>query len=139
MTFSLSRLMLAATACFVAVGASAQTTTGSITGTVTDPSGAVVPTAKITVTSEREGTSRDVVTNSAGVFSVPNLTIGPYSVRVVAPGFAQFETSHLMLTSNQVLNVDARLAVASAGTTVQVAAAGTGISTETSNISNLKT
>ena len=53
--------------CFV-TASFGQTTFGTITGTVTDPSGAVVPNAKITITNEGDRTTREVVTSSAGVF-----------------------------------------------------------------------
>jgi hypothetical protein len=68
-----------------------QTTTATITGTVTDPSGAVVPSAKVSVTSETEGTVRDVLTGSTGVFTVPNLNVGRYRLQVTASGFATYE------------------------------------------------
>ena len=65
-----------------------QTTSGSITGTVTDPSGAIVPGAKITITSEGTGTVREALTGPAGVFSVPSLSIGGYRLTVTATGFS---------------------------------------------------
>ena len=139
MHFWLRAAIRGLTSLLIIVTAFGQTTTGSITGTVTDPSGAVVPGAQVTVTNERDGGSREIATNNAGIFSVPDLTSGPYTVRVNASGFAQYEAPRLMLVSNQVLNLDVHMALAAAGTTVQVAEAATGISTETSNISNLKT
>src|SRR5579883_2231794 len=68
-----------------------QTTSATITGTVTDPSGGVVPGAKVTVTNEGEGTVRDVTTGNTGVFSVPNLTVGRYRLHVTASGFAAYD------------------------------------------------
>ncbi len=118
---------------------SGQTTTGAITGTVTDPSGAVVPNAQVTVLNEAEGTARQLTTNNSGTFTAPDLTVGTYKVRVNDPGFAQFESANLSLTANQVLNVDVHLSVAAAGATVEVAATASEISTETTNISNIKT
>ena len=67
-----------------------------------------------------EGSAREVTTSNSGVFTAANLTVGTYRVRVNAPGFAQFETANLILSANQVLNVDVHLSVASAGTSVQV-------------------
>ena len=96
----------------------AQTTTGTITGTLTDPSGAIVTGTKVSVVNEAEGSTRELITNNAGVFTAPNLTVGTYRVLVSAPGFANFETGNLILSANQVLNVDAHLSVASAGTSV---------------------
>jgi hypothetical protein len=133
------RCSLAIAALFVIPGLVAQTTTGTITGTVTDPTGAVVPNAKVTVVNEAEGAARELTTNASGVFTAPNLTVGTYRVRVNSPGFAQFETGNLILSANQVLNTDVRLSVAEAGSSIQVAADAAVLSTETSNISNIKT
>src|SRR5215472_4180746 len=65
-----------------------QSTFGSFTGMVKDPTGALVPAATVEVTNEGTGTSRQVTTNSAGVFNVPNLDLGVYQVRISAKGFA---------------------------------------------------
>ncbi len=126
-------------AIFSVLTAQAQTTFGSITGTVTDPSGAVVPAAKVTVTSEGTQTSREVVTGSTGIFSVPNLSVGSYRLVVGASGFAQYDRGGITLNANQVLNADVKLALMQAGSTVQVTDTGAAISTETTNISNIKT
>src|SRR4029078_9923634 len=124
---------------FLVSNAVAQTTFATITGTVTDPHGAVVPNAVVTVTNEGEGPTREVVTGSTGVFNVPNLTVGRYRLQVTAPGFSAYDRTGLILSGNQVLNVDAKLALVQAGTTVEVSSLGSTISTETSNLSNLKT
>lgn len=137
---NLRQLFLPAAAiCVLVLTLSAQTTTGTITGTVTDPSGAVVPDAKITVMNQAQGVTREMTTNTSGVFTAPNLTVGTYRVRVEAPGFAPYESANLMLSANQVQNASIHLSVASSGTSVEVAAEGNAISTETSNISNIKT
>jgi hypothetical protein len=120
-------------------GAAGQTTFGTITGTVTDPSGAVVPNAKVSVINEQEGTVRQLATGSTGVYTAPNLAVGSYKVEVSAGGFATYSATRLTLSSNQVLNLDVHLSLTQSGTTVQVTGAGAAISTETSNISNLKT
>ncbi|PYT21184.1 MAG: hypothetical protein DMG57_39440, partial [Acidobacteria bacterium] len=93
---------------FVRQGA-AQTTFGSITGAVTDQSGAVIPGASVSVTNAGTGIERTVTTSTGGLFNVPNLDVGSYRVTVIATGFARYERSGLALSTNQVLNVDARL------------------------------
>src|SRR5690349_12111250 len=66
----------------------AQTGTGgTMLGTVTDPSGAVVPNVGITITNTDTGQSRQVTTNDAGQYVVPDLQIGHYNVRAEASGF----------------------------------------------------
>jgi hypothetical protein len=119
--------------------ARAQTTFGSITGTVTDPTGAVVPDASVSVMNEGTGLERKVRTSSSGVFNAPNLDLGTYRVTVSAPGFARYERSGLILSTNQTLNVDAALELATTATITEVHAAAPAISTETSALSDSKT
>src|SRR5579863_4326664 len=66
---------------------SAQTATGTITGTVTDASSAVVPSASVTVTNKATGIARTLTANAEGLFSAPALTAGDYEVRVEMQGF----------------------------------------------------
>ena len=66
----------------------AQTVTGSITGEVTDPSGAVIPNAKVTAQNVDTGVKTQVSTNDAGVYSIRFLPIGHYQVVVDAEGFS---------------------------------------------------
>jgi hypothetical protein len=134
------RFCVFALAAILAVSiAPAQTTFGSITGTVSDPSGAVVPAAKVTVTSEGTQSTREVVTGSTGIFFVPNLSVGSYKLSVSATGFAAYERGGMTLNANQVLNADVKLSLMQAGATVQVVGTSAALSTETTNISNLKT
>jgi carboxypeptidase family protein len=116
-----------------------QTTFGSITGTVTDPTGAVIPEASVSVTNQLTGIERKVTTSATGVFNVPNLDIGTYRVIVTASGFARYERPDLVLNSNQILNVDARLELATTATVTEVRGAMAAISTETSSLTDVKT
>jgi Carboxypeptidase regulatory-like domain len=79
---------------FVSVSC-AQSTFGSISGTVKDPSGSVVPGAAVEVINEGTGVTRQSVSSSAGVFNVPNLDIGSYRVRVSGSGFTTYERNIL--------------------------------------------
>src|SRR5881296_1136133 len=116
-----------------------QTTFGSVTGAVTDPSGGVVPGASVSVTNEGTGNERKVTTSGGGVFNAPNLDVGSYRVTVTAPGFARYERGGLILSANQVLNVDANLELAATATITEVRAAAPAISTETSSLTDVKT
>jgi hypothetical protein len=116
-----------------------QTTFGSITGTVTDPTGAVVPGANVLVINQGTGLERKVTTSAGGVFNVPNLDVGMYRVAVTASGFARYERSGLVLNSNQVVNVDTSLELATTATITEIRAAAPAISTETSSLSDVKT
>ncbi len=113
----------------------AQSTFGSITGVVTDPSGGVTPGAEVTVTNAGTGAVRKVTTGSTGVFNVPNLDLGAYVLRVSAKGFTTYERAGLNLESNQVLNVNVELAVGSVSSVVEVQEASPAITTETNDLS----
>ncbi|HYL37727.1 MAG TPA: TonB-dependent receptor [Bryobacteraceae bacterium] len=113
----------------------AQSTFGSITGVVTDPSGSIVPNAEVSVTNAGTGGVRKVNTGSTGVFNVPNLDVGAYVLRVSAQGFTTYERAGLNLESNQVLNVNVELAVGSVASVVEVQAASPTITTETNDLS----
>src|SRR5690349_8113088 len=94
---------------------------GSISGTVTDPSGAAVPNAAVTVTDTDRGVSYSTTSNAAGNFEQTHLLAGHYKVKVAAQGFAPFEaTAEVQVDAGT--RVDARLAVQSAATTVSVTA-----------------
>ncbi len=117
----------------------AQTTFGSITGTVIDPNGSAVPGAKVIATSEGEGSVRQVNTEASGIFNVSNLNVGTYRLQVSVSGFAPYEATGLILSANQILNVNIHLAVAHAAASVVHVHGVTAISTETTNISNVTT
>ena len=72
--------------------ASAQTSTGTISGRVVDQTGQVVPEALVKLTSERLGDVRDATTNGSGEFVFPALVPGPYSRAVQAKGFRQYSS-----------------------------------------------
>jgi hypothetical protein len=115
---------------FVAPQLHAQTASGTLAGVVSDPGGAVVPGAAITAKNTATGELRPTVSNSSGVFSIPALPPGPYTVDVVAKGFEQ-DTSTLNLSVGQVLNVNFTLKVGSASEKVEVVAnESTGMETE---------
>src|SRR5579872_546060 len=116
------------------IGGMAQSTFGSITGTVSDPSGAIVPGAQVQVINEATGVVRQVKSTSAGVFNVPNLDFGVYRVRVAAKGFTTFERGGLHLTANQIVDVPVQLTVGATSTVVQVQAASPVITTQANDI-----
>jgi len=112
-----------------------QSTFGSITGTVKDPAGALVPAAEVEVTNEGTGAVRRVVTTSAGVFNVPNLDLGRYKVRVSGKGFTTYERGGLNLAANQIINLEVPLALGATTTLVEVREASPVIATETNDLS----
>jgi hypothetical protein len=109
-----------------------QVTAAAIHGTVTDPSAALIPDAKITALNTATGISTDTTSNKNGYFIFPELQVGgPYTVTVSASGFESFVASGLTLNVNDNREVLATLKVGAAAQTVQVTA--TALQVETSN------
>jgi hypothetical protein len=94
--------------------------TSSITGVVTDASGAVVAGAKVELKNEDTGTVFNGTTTSAGVYSFASLTPGRYAVTVTQSGFQTFTSLHNVLTVGTPLVIDVALKVGSVGQSVQV-------------------
>ena len=97
-------------------------TTATIVGTVTDPSGAIVPNVSITVISEDTGLTRKAVTSQSGNYAVPLLPVGDYSVTAEAAGFKKKTTTGIVLQVNQEPRVDIVLEVGAITDTVTVSA-----------------
>jgi hypothetical protein len=98
----------------------AQTITGGVTGTVTDPSGAVITGAKITATNVATNVDTSDQTNKDGVYSIRFLTVGQYKVTVQSPGFAPQTLGPFTLESGQVAKFNAKLGLEGAASSVTV-------------------
>jgi hypothetical protein len=114
--------------------AGAQTTFGSITGTVRDQSGAAVQGAELTVTNENTNAVRQFTTGTDGIYTIPDLVAGEYQLLVSAKGFSALKRPHLTLDPRQVLNVDLRLTVGANTTEITVTAQASVIDTETGSV-----
>jgi hypothetical protein len=125
-----------AAALWAPVAAFGQAVYGSISGTVTDPSGAAVPRAKVVITDVGKGVTYNTVTNESGNYTQPHLIVGTYSVRVEAPGFAAFVQQNVEVQVDSVVQVNAQMAVGAVGETVSVTAEGALLKTERSDISD---
>ncbi len=101
---------------------SAQSFRGSISGTVTDATGAVVPQAHVTLKSAGAGLSREATTNAEGVYALPDLPPGTYTLTVSAAGFKEARSSDIILTAQQNTRFDATLEVGAISESVQVRA-----------------
>ncbi len=115
----------------------AQTTNGSLTGEVTDPSGAIVANAQIEINNTGTGATENTRTNSGGTYTVPNLAPGTYKITTAATGFETNVQSGLQISVGQAATLNVTLPVGSASETVQVSAAGTVIDQSTAQISTL--
>src|SRR5881296_1141064 len=91
---------------FTAVCAWPQTSTGTIIGTVSDGSGAVVAAARIVITNTGTNAKLEVVSNEEGSYTAPLLPPGAYSVAVTAQGFKSFEQSGIQLQVQQQARVN---------------------------------
>ena len=126
------------TLCFslmAGVVAHAQVTGATLSGTITDPSGAVVSGASVSIKNNATGESRSVTTDSAGLFNAPNLTPGVYEVRVSAAGFATAVQSGVALSVGQSQQLNLSLKVGDTTTTVQVTEAAPQIDLTSSALS----
>jgi hypothetical protein len=101
-------------------GFCAAQSTATLAGTVTDPTGAVVPGANIKVRSLATNTLRETVSDSAGVYTMPSLQPGDYEIRTTAAGFGASLIKSVTLQVDQSVTANVKLNVASAGETVQV-------------------
>ena len=111
---------------FLAVGFNAQAQSGnstSITGTVVDPSGAIVVGATVEVHNPVSGLVRTAVTDAAGKFAIPNIPFNPYHVTVTGKGFAPY-ASDVDVRSTVPVNLSITLTVGGSAESVTVEAAG---------------
>jgi hypothetical protein len=135
-----SKLCLPATlffACFVLLSAArAQSTFGSIRGTVQDASGAVVPDAIVTVHSLDENFERQITTNDSGDFVVENLKAGHYKLTVHHDRLADAVVSSATLEARQDLRIPITLTIATATTVVEVSSSPDQINTENGTLSD---
>jgi hypothetical protein len=114
----------------------AQTYRGSISGTVTDPTGAVVSGAQVQVINENTNFVSPATANSTGLYTVPFLTPGTYNVKVNAKGFAPTEKTQVVLIASDIKQVDFTLSVASAAEAVTVAADVSLLQTESASVAS---
>jgi hypothetical protein len=118
-------------ACLVfSIAAFAQSDVGTITGFVRDQSGATVPNAQVTITSEATQEKHTVTSDADGHYTVPNLLPGSYSMSAEAPGFKKFESTHNTLQANSTIALNADLSVGQTTETVEVTATAEVLQTE---------
>jgi outer membrane receptor protein involved in Fe transport len=120
----------------VALVAWAQVESGQITGTITEPTGAVVVNAAVKAVNVATGAVREAKSNGGGIYAFPNLEPGTYDVSVSSAGFSTVK-ERLTLSVGQRLGSDFKLEVGTANTTVEVQEAAVQVNTETQSMSNL--
>jgi hypothetical protein len=107
---------------------------GSILGTVTDPQGAAVAGAKVTVTNQRKGSTDETTTNSDGNYSVTHLQPDVYSVKVEAAGFKVSEQKDIPVQADAAARVDLQFQVGGASETVEVTAEAPQLKTDRADV-----
>jgi hypothetical protein len=113
---------------------SAQAIYGSIYGQVTDPSGAAIPNATITVSDESKGTSVQVTSNQSGEYTVPNLIPDVYDVKAEAAGFRAVENHGIQVSADTSPKVDLKLSVGNATEIVTVTAEAPPLQTDRADV-----
>jgi hypothetical protein len=113
----------------------AQAQEATIVGTVTDSTGAIIPSAVVSIKNVETGTARSLTTNSDGQYAAPSLSIGRYDVRAEARGFKAGEEKGIALNVADRTRVDFRLEVGSAQETISVEASPVAVQTDTGEVS----
>lgn len=113
--------------------------TANLVGTVTDPNGAVIPGAKVTVQNPDKGFTRNLVSNSAGNYSISAVPIGNYVVTAEAPGFQKLVRSGITLTVGQIQRIDLQLSLGQVTQEVTVTGNVVKVETENATISDVVT
>src|SRR5882724_3255821 len=125
--------------CMFMLGASivsAQTTTGTVSGQILDSTGAIVTTAKVTITNDGTGVSQTITTSSAGTFHLPSMLPGIYTLVVEATGFKKFVRKNFVIVANQENVADAKLDVGTLSETVEVSVGSAQVETTSATLNN---
>lgn len=132
------RILLAAAAVLAAPAAMmAQTATATITGTVTDATGAVVPSAQVTVVAHGTGLTYQATSSSDGSYTVPLLPVGSYDITIAASGFSGFKQTGIVLDVGQRFRADASLKTGGSSETITVTSTTAPLQTDESSVGNV--
>jgi hypothetical protein len=117
----------------------AQSDTTSVSGNITDSTGAGIPHATVTVRNEATNAERATTADDVGFYTITNLSPGDYTIRIEATGFESFIQTTNHIDPNNGARINAALKVGSQSTTVTIAANGNTIQTETATVEQLVT
>jgi hypothetical protein len=109
---------------------------GAVAGTVVDSSGAMVPTARVVVHNSATNADTTVSADSSGYFRASRLAPGDYSVKVTAPGFADFTVQHVVVEVGKLTEISPTLGAKGSSTTIVVSSEAPVMSTESSDFTN---
>jgi Carboxypeptidase regulatory-like domain/TonB dependent receptor len=125
--------------CASTISLRAQTTYATITGTVTDANGAIVPGVRISARNVETNISTETVSNGEGVYTITQLREGAYTLSAQASGFREFIAKDVLLVARDVRRLDIKLALGEMRDSVQVTAGATLIETETPRVGDTRT
>jgi len=117
------------------IGFAQSTVMGTITGLVTDSSGAVIPGATVVARNTDTGTESRTVSSSSGNYVLQNLSIGPYEVTISQKGFKSWNRTNIALSGGQTIRADAALEVGQVNETIQVTAEAPALKSESTEVS----
>ncbi len=129
------RLAALSLACLLSLPLFAQSDRGTITGTISDSTGAVIPGAKVTLTQTQTGVIFNAPSNEAGDYTVPQLQVGTYNVRVEKEGFRPASVTGIVLNASATVRADATLEVGTTNQAIEVSASALALSTENAKTS----
>src|ERR1700744_2353082 len=108
----------------------------SLHGVISDPQGAVIPSAVVALNNASTGASRQVVTDNTGAYQFLQMMPGDYTLTVTKPGFAKASQEHVVLEVNVPATLNVQLEVGTTGQTVNVTAETSMVSTSDASVGN---
>ncbi len=108
---------------------------GTVTGTVTDDSGASIPGATVSVTNENTGLTLESVSDETGTYTIRNVTAGPYTLRATLQGFKEFVQTGIPVTPGGIVRVNGRLEVGALTESVTVTTEAALLKTDKADVS----
>ena len=123
--------------CLGTVGIWAQSERGNITGLVTDPTGAAVAGAQLTLTQRDTNAIAKAVSTSTGEYNFPNLIPGAYRLEITSTGFKRFVQQNLMLSAGNTVRIDAALQLGQVSESVEITATAATIQTDNAKVSTV--
>jgi hypothetical protein len=134
-----AQILIVTLALFSGVTVRSQTTTGSISGTVKDPEGAVIPDIAVIAKNTATGAQQNAVTNAQGSYTFPNVPVGTYELDTFRPGFKPYQRTGLVIDINTALQIDITLEVGAQSETVTVTQNAIQVETESTQMGDVIT
>jgi len=119
------------------ISALAQVQNGQFTGIVTDPSGAAISNAKVTVLNTATNFTVTNTTNDSGLYTAKELPVGPYKITVEAPGFKTSANTDLTINAGTIQRIDFKMQLGQTREVVEVSGETTAVNTEDSKLAPL--